>query len=81
MGNGFATCCHCGASLRLGTIFNREMGGLARSWRRKHESACAGRTPAERLRWAARFLRLGDDSSITIDLEHPGMLDASAGRP
>lgn len=37
-----------GAQIRLFTIFNRDMGGLARSWRTKHERACKQRMPKQR---------------------------------
>jgi hypothetical protein len=70
---GFAVCAHCGAEFRLLTIFNRDMQGLAKVWKRRHERGCAKRTPEQRLKWARPFT--GKDrfeSSITVDLAHPG---------
>lgn len=73
---GFACCQHCGSEFRLFTIFNRDMQGLCRAWKRKHEFACKIRTPAQRKKWAAKYL--GKDrceSSLVVDLAHPGFVD------
>ena len=70
---GQATCAHCGAEYRLFTIFNRDMGGLCRAWKSKHERACATRTPDQRRKWAKPYI--GKDryeSSIVVDLDHEG---------
>lgn len=72
---GTATCRHFGAVYRLFTFFNRDMQGLCKVWRRRHERGCQARTPAERRKWARRYIALADESSITIDLTHPGMMD------
>jgi hypothetical protein len=70
---GVATCIHCGARLKLFSIFNRSMQGLANVWRKRHQRGCAKRTPEQRHAWARRYVARGDESSITIDLAHPGM--------
>lgn len=73
MSNAWEACKHCGASLRLHSIFDRNLSGLARYWKIKHERVCVWRTPRERMKWARRFLKRGYDTSITIDEQHPGM--------
>jgi hypothetical protein len=67
---GCATCRHCGATYRMFTIFDKNLQGLARAWRNRHEKKCAKRTPEQRGKWAKQYLH--DDSSITVDLEHDG---------
>jgi len=70
---GYASCQYCGAEFRLFTIFPRDMGGLARAWKIRHERKCKNRTPAQRLRWAKPYI--GKDryeSSLVVDLTHPG---------
>lgn len=70
---GSSKCKHCGAEFRLFTIFNRDMQGLTKSWKQRHEAACATRTPKQRLAWARPYI--GKDrleSSIVVDVEHPG---------
>lgn len=70
---GSAVCNHCGACFRLFTIFNRDMQGLCKAWKRRHERACAARTPSERRKWARKYD--GKDSlgsSLTLDPAHSG---------
>lgn len=79
MGNntGSAHCSHCGAEYRLFTIFNRDMRGLCKAWRGRHERGCVKRTPAQRRAWARKYE--GKDyveSSIIVNLDHPGFQDA-----
>lgn len=69
---GSATCNHCGSTIRMFTIFNRDMGGLARSWRNKHSLVCAKRTPKQRLKWAMSQLKKGESSAIEVNLDHEG---------
>lgn len=70
---GSARCSHCGAEYRLFTIFNRDMQGLCKAWRGRHERACAAKTPAQRRAWANQFAGMDTtESIITVDLEHPG---------
>lgn len=76
---GFSVCKHCGAEYRLFTIFNRDMQGLCKVWKRRHERTCAVRTPAQRRKWARKYAgKPMTDSSITVDLTHPGFIDAPA---
>jgi hypothetical protein len=71
---GVATCPHCGAQIRLFSIFNRSMQGLANSWKKKHQRACKDRTPAQRHAWARPYLAKGpDECSILVNPDHPGM--------
>lgn len=72
--HGCARCKYCGAQIHLFTIFNRDMGGLARSWRSKHERACKDRTPKQRLAWAKKYASKDPikDSGVTVDLSHEG---------
>ena len=75
---GFAACQHCGAEYRLFTISNRDMQGLCAAWLGRHELGCAHRTPGQRRAWARKYVGLSSlDSSITVDLAHPGFADAS----
>lgn len=70
---GYACCCICGAEYRLFTIFNRDMQGLCKVWRGRHERACGKRTPAERRAWAKAYVgKDSTESSLTVDLSHPG---------
>lgn len=74
---GCARCRHCGAEYRLFTIFNRDMQGLCKAWRRRHEFACEGRTPAQRRAWAKKYEgKDTSESSLTVDLDHPGFQEA-----
>lgn len=79
MGNrntGFSRCRFCGAEYRLFTIFNRDMQGLCKAWRRRHERGCEKKTPAQRRKWAMKYVGLDvSDSSLTVDLDHPGFKD------
>lgn len=73
---GQACCRFCGAQFRLFTIFNRDMQGLCKAWKRRHERACCRRTPVQRRRWALRYA--GKDvteSSLVVDLAHPGFAE------
>lgn len=70
---GMARCRYCGAEYRLFSIFNRDMQGLCKAWRSRHERACSVRTPLERRKWARKYE--GKDryeSSLIIDLTHEG---------
>lgn len=76
---GFACCKICGAEYRLFTIFNRDMQGLCKVWKRRHEQACAQRTPKARRQWARKYVGLStNESSLTVDLTHPGFSDERA---
>lgn len=71
--HGFAYCQYCGAEYRLFTIFNRDMQGLCKAWKQRHERRCATRTPAERRKWAKPYVGKDRvDSSIVVDMAHPG---------
>lgn len=75
---GMAHCDYCGAQYRLFTIFNRDMQGLCKAWRRRHERACSKRTPAQRREWARPYIGKDmNESSLTVNLEHPGFLEGS----
>jgi hypothetical protein len=70
---GESRCQHCGAVFRLFTIFNRDMQGLCKAWKQKHERVCAKRSPEARLKWSKKYVGLDKtESSIVIDLGHPG---------
>jgi len=79
MGNnnyGFVRCYHCGAEYRLFTIFNRDMRGLCKEWKVRHEFACEKRTPVQRRKWAKPYIgKDAVDSSIVVDMSHPGFAD------
>lgn len=78
MGNntGYAECTHCGSEYRLFTIFNRDMQALCKIWKRRHERSCSKRTPAERRAWARKYEgKDSSESSMVVDLEHPGFQD------
>ncbi|MBA9859507.1 hypothetical protein [Ralstonia insidiosa] len=73
---GYACCKHCGAEFRLYTIFNRDMQGLCKVWKHRHERACAKRTPAQRRQWARPYAGKDQyESSLTVDLSHAGFND------
>lgn len=73
---GYACCKHCGAEFRLFTIFNRDMQGLCKVWKRRHERACAKRTPAQRRHWARPYAgKDQSESSLTVNLSHAGFGD------
>lgn len=73
---GVSRCRHCGAELRLFTIFNRDMQGLCKAWRSRHEHGCQTRTPAQRRKWARKYTGKDHvDSALTVDLDHPGFRD------
>ena len=79
---GSATCDFCGAEYHLFTIFNRDMQGLCKAWRRRHERACRDRTPAERRKWARPYIRRDrSESSLIVDLLHPGFRDIQTSSP
>lgn len=74
--SGYARCRHCGAEYRLVTFFNRDMQGFCKAWRARHERSCLERTPAQRRAWARKYEgRDMHESSLTVDLEHPGFQD------
>ena len=73
---GHACCEHCGSEFRLFTIFNRDMQGLCKAWKRRHERACVKRSPKQRRNWAKPYT--GKDryeSSLVVDMNHPGFQD------
>lgn len=71
--HGMAICDYCGSEFRLFTIFNRDMGALCKIWKSRHERGCAKRTPAQRIKWAAKYVGLDRyESSIVVDLDHDG---------
>ncbi len=71
-----AYCRHCGSEYHLFTIFNRDMGGLVKVWKRRHEFACAKRSPAQRRRWAKKYLnRPEGESALIVHPDHPGLND------
>lgn len=70
---GCARCDYCGATFRLFTIFNKNMQGLCKVWKRRHENGCKHKTPEQRRKWARPYTDKDDlDSSIVVDLTHPG---------
>lgn len=74
---GQAVCDHCGAEFYLFTIFNRDMQALCKIWKRRHERGCKDRTPAQRRKWAAKYV--GKDryeSSIVVDMTNAGFIEA-----
>lgn len=73
---GMSSCDFCGAEFRLFTIFNRDMQGLCKVWKRRHERRCKSRTPSERRKWARKYAGLDrTESSLTVDLSHAGFQD------
>lgn len=73
---GHSRCRICGAEYQLFTIFNRDMQGLCNAWRTRHERACTSRTPSQRRAWAKKYEGLDTtESSLTVDLDHPGFKD------
>lgn len=73
---GMSYCNHCGAQFRLFSIMNKDMQGLCKVWKKRHERGCAAKTPAQRVKWAKKFI--GKDkveSSITVDMNHPGFAE------
>ena len=73
---GHAHCAYCGADFRLFTIFNRDMQGLCKAWKNRHERRCKTRTPDQRRKWAKPYAGKDRvDSSIVVDLDHPGFKD------
>lgn len=76
--SGYSCCTHCGAEFRLFTIFSRDMQGLCKVWKRRHESACSKRTPEQRLKWAKPYIgKARYESSLVVDLTHPGFSSGS----
>lgn len=70
---GMAVCTHCGAQFRLFTIFNRDMQGLCKAWKRRHERGCAKRTPDQRKKWARPYVgKASEESTIVVDMSHAG---------
>jgi hypothetical protein len=61
----------------LFTIFNRDMQGLCKVWKRRHERTCASKSPAQRRAWAKKYIGKGStESSLTVDLAHAGFNDS-----
>lgn len=76
---GSSRCLYCGAEYRLFTIFNRDMQGLCKAWKGRHERACENKTAAQRRAWAKKYVgRDFTESSITVEMEHPGFRDANS---
>jgi hypothetical protein len=70
---GHAECRYCGAHYTLFTIFNRDMQGLAKAWKRRHERGCKNRTPAQRRKWAKPYIGKDNlESSLVVDMDHEG---------
>ncbi|MHA6823960.1 hypothetical protein ACQUKI_20850 [Ralstonia pseudosolanacearum] len=70
---GYACCQHCGAEYRLFTIFNRDMQGLCKVWKQRHERTCAKKTPMQRRWWARKYQGKDQwDSALTVDMNHKG---------
>lgn len=77
---GQATCRFCGSDYRLFTIFNKDMQALCKIWKRRHEKGCKTKTPAQRRKWAKKYAdRNPAESSLTVDLTHPGFADVEQG--
>ena len=75
-GHGVACCRTCGAQFRLVTIHKRDMEGLCKAWRKRHERVCKERTPTGRRKWASKYAgKMQWESSITLDLCHPAFQD------
>lgn len=73
---GSAHCKFCGAEYRLFTISNRDMQGLCKVWKRRHEGSCEKRTPTERRNWANKYVgKDSTESSVTVDLTHKGFTE------
>lgn len=73
---GYASCEYCHAEFRLFTIFKKDMGGLAKAWKRRHERKCKNRTPSQRRQWARPYIgKSSVDSSIVVDIEHSAFKD------
>lgn len=73
--SGQSVCSYCGATYHLFSIFNRDMQGLTKGWKRRHEFSCRQKTPQQRLKWAKKYIGKDCyDSAITVDLEHPGFV-------
>jgi hypothetical protein len=73
---GMAYCRFCGAQFRLFTIFNRDMQGLCKVWKRRHERSCEKRTPADRKKWAKKYVgKDSTESSVIVDLTHEGFAE------
>lgn len=68
------TCEFCGATYSLFTIFNKDMGGLCKAWRNRHEFKCKNWTPEQRQKWAKKYKKNTSlDSALVMDYDHPGM--------
>ena len=76
---GYSRCSYCGAEFRLFTIHNRDMQGLSKVWKSRHERGCEKRTPAQRVKWAKPYIGKDVmDSSLVVDLNHPGFRTPNA---
>lgn len=70
---GYSKCIHCGAEYRLFTIFNRDMQGLTKAWKIRHERSCILKSPKQRLAWAKKYIGLDRyESAIIVDVLHVG---------
>lgn len=70
---GMSYCSYCGTQYRLFTIFNKNMQGLTKAWKTRHERTCRHRSPEQRRAWARKYEGLGMlDSAITVELSHKG---------
>ena len=73
MNSGFSICQYCGSEYRLFTIHNKNMQGLTKAWKRRHERACQKRSPDQRRKWSSKYVgksRL--ESPVVVDLYHVG---------
>lgn len=73
---GMAFCDHCGSQFMLFSIMNKDMSGLVKVWKRRHERACSKKTPAQRRKWAKKYV--GKDryeSSLVVDMTNEGFID------
>ena len=65
------------AELAEASQLNRDMQALCKIWKRRHERGCKDRTPAQRRKWAAKYV--GKDryeSSIVVDMTNAGFIEA-----
>ncbi|WP_177346353.1 MULTISPECIES: hypothetical protein [Pseudomonas] len=77
---GSALCSHCGAAYRLSSDFKRDMQRLCNAWLSRHVRACATRSPAQRRSWAQKYVGKDfNESSLTVNLEHPGFKELQLG--
>jgi hypothetical protein len=76
---GMSRCIYCGAEYRLVTISNRDMQGLCKAWKARHENKCKFRSPMQRRKWAKPYFGKNSiESSIVVDMKHSGFTDPNA---